>query len=522
MSSSWAQFIAAIGASTVTLAALLLVLMALAHLSLRWWIKRKARQDDAAVGDTPPSDLRLRRWVTRGLREILPALALLIWIHGLYFTLSLLIRQAGPRTLADPALVALTWAYSLGVVGAIFWLLSRIGRLIEAFLVSLSTRADTSWDDLLLPLAGKAVRRALPLLALILGAPALSVSPALAEVVRNATSLLLIAVVAFILFQIVDAAASFVLNQHRIDVSDNLQARSIYTQVVVLKKVALTTIGIFTLASMLMVFESVRQFGASILASAGIAGIVVGFAAQRSIATLLAGFQIALTQPIRVDDVVIVENEWGRIEDITLTYVVVRVWDLRRLVVPITYFIEQPFQNWTRSSADILGTVFLYVDYTVPLDALRAELTRLLEASRYWDGKVNVLQVTDAKEHTLEIRALASAADASLAWDLRCEIREKLVAFIQQNVPGEPAAASRVARCPTASHRAGEGRARAGVRASSVAKRVPRSPGVSHGTHHHGYWFPPPAGPRAARADHSGHREHHEDLDGRAQCDRAQ
>ena len=193
MSSSWAQFIAGIGASTVTLAALVLVLMALAHLSLRWWIKRKARQDDDAVGDTPTSDLRLRRWVTRGLREILPALALLIWIHGLYFALNLLISQAGSRTLADPALVALTWAYSLGVVIAIFWLLSRIGRLIEAFLISLSTRADTSWDDLLLPLAGKAVRRALPLLALILGAPAFSVSPALAEVVRNATSLLLIA-----------------------------------------------------------------------------------------------------------------------------------------------------------------------------------------------------------------------------------------------------------------------------------------------------------------------------------------
>jgi len=242
-------------------------------------------------------------------------------------------------------------------------------------------------------------------------------------------------VVAFILFQLVDAVASFIIRQHRIDVSDNLQARAIYTQVVVLKKVAMTTIGIFTLASMLMVFDSVRQFGASILASAGIAGIVIGFAAQRSIATLLAGFQIALTQPIRVDDVVIIENEWGRIEDITLTYVVVRVWDLRRLVVPITYFLEQPFQNWTRSSADIIGTVFLYVDYTVPLDALRVELTRILAASRHWDGKVNVLQVTDAKEHTLEIRALASAADASLAWDLRCEIRERLVAFIQQKYP---------------------------------------------------------------------------------------
>src|SRR5690606_30128810 len=254
-------------------------------------------------------------------------------------------------------------------------------------------------------------------------------------IVRNAASLVLIGMVAFVLYQLVDVASSFVLRQHRMDVADNLRARAIHTQVLVLKKVAIAVIGVFTIASMLMVFESVRQFGASILASAGVAGIIVGFAAQRSIATLLAGFQIALTQPIRVDDVVIVENEWGRIEDITLTYVVVRIWDLRRLVLPITYFIEQPFQNWTRRSADILGTVFLHVDYTVPLDALRAELTRILEASPKWDGKVNVLQVTDAKPHTLEIRALASARDASDAWDLRCEVREKLVQFLQRNFP---------------------------------------------------------------------------------------
>jgi small-conductance mechanosensitive channel len=252
---------------------------------------------------------------------------------------------------------------------------------------------------------------------------------------RNGTSLVLIGMVAFIMFEVVNTAAAFVLSRYRLDVADNLQARSVYTQVVVLKKVAFSIIGIFTLASMLMVFDSVRQFGESILASAGIAGIVVGLAAQRSIAMLLAGFQIALTQPIRLDDVVIVEKEWGRIEEITLTYVVVRVWDLRRLVVPITHFIEQPFQNWTRSASDIFGTVFLYVDYTVPVDSLRSELTRILKASPFWDGKVNVLQVTDAKEHTLEVRALASAADASLAWDLRCEIREQLVGFLQQNYP---------------------------------------------------------------------------------------
>ena len=416
-------------------AAFVIALMALAHIVLRWWIARKTRQTSAISSDPTDADAGLQRWVMRALREILPPLALLIWIHGLYLSLTLLLREPDLQPLAAPARVALTWGYRLSVVAGLFWLLTRIGLVIERFLISVSTRSASSWDDLFLPLAGKAVRRALPLLALILGTPALSAFPTLAEVVRNATSLLLIGVVGFILFQIVDAAALFVLRQHRLDVSDNLQARAIYTQVVVLKKVAMLIVGIFTLASMLMVFDSVRQFGASILASAGIAGIVIGFAAQRSIATLLAGFQIALTQPIRVDDVVIVENEWGRIEDITLTYVVVRIWDLRRLVVPITYFIEEPFQNWTRSSAEIIGTVFLHVDYSVPIDKLRAELTRLLELSRYWDGKVNVLQVTGATEHTLELRALASAADASLAWDLRCEIRERLVAFFQQNYP---------------------------------------------------------------------------------------
>jgi small-conductance mechanosensitive channel len=150
---------------------------------------------------------------------------------------------------------------------------------------------------------------------------------------------------------------------------------------------------------------------------------------------LLAGFQIAMTQPIRIDDVVIVEGEWGRIEEITLTYVVVRIWDQRRLVVPITYFIEKPFQNWTRTSADILGTIFLQVDYAVPVDSVRQELTRILEGSPNWDRKVNVLQVTDAKERTLELRALASSSDASKSWDLRCEVREKLVAFVQKNYP---------------------------------------------------------------------------------------
>jgi len=423
------------GASALTLSVIVLALVGVSHLVLRWWIRRKARQQAEAAGGSPGDLIRVRQWIFRGLRDVVPPLALLVWIHGLYLVARLLLDSRPGASWIEPASIALAWGYGLAIVGTAFWLLSRIGRIIEAFLVALAARSDNRWDDVMLPLAGRAVRQLLPLLALILAAPALAVSPDLEEVFGNAMSLLLIGVVAFVLFQVVDAASSLVLQQFSIDDRDNLRARSVHTQVVVLKKVAVTVIGIFTLASMLMVFESVRQFGASILASAGIAGIIVGLAAQRSIATLLAGFQIALTQPIRVDDVVIVENEWGRIEDITLTYVVVRIWDLRRLVLPISYFIERPFQNWTRVAADILGTVFLYVDYTVPVDAIRQELTRILTESPHWDGKVNGVQVTEAKEHTLEVRVLVSAADASLAWDLRCDVREKLVAFIQRNYP---------------------------------------------------------------------------------------
>ncbi|OYW74366.1 MAG: hypothetical protein B7Z37_18145 [Verrucomicrobia bacterium 12-59-8] len=186
---------------------------------------------------------------------------------------------------------------------------------------------------------------------------------------------------------------------------------------------------------MLMVFDSVRQYGSSILASAGIAGLIVGVAAQRSIAGLLAGFQIAIAQPISIDDVVVVEGEWGRIEEITLTYVVVRIWYQRRLVLPINYFIEKPFQNWTRQTAEVPGTVFIQVDYSAPVGELRDELTRIVKASGHWDGRVVGLQVTDSLDSTLELRALASAADGSKARDLRCEIREKLVEYIRTNHP---------------------------------------------------------------------------------------
>lgn len=253
--------------------------------------------------------------------------------------------------------------------------------------------------------------------------------------VNHILSIFLIATVSWLLIKTVYVLEDYVVDSFAVDVKDNLRARKIHTQLRVLKRLVIIVVSIIALATMLMTFPKVRQLGTTILASAGIIGIVVGMAAQRTIGTFIAGLQIAFTQPIRVDDVVIVENEWGRIEEITLTYVVVKIWDLRRLIVPITYFIEKPFQNWTRVTADILGTVYIYVDYTVSIDSVREELHRILKKSELWDGKVCVLQVTNTSERTVELRALMSAADASTAWSLRCEVREKLIDFIKTKYP---------------------------------------------------------------------------------------
>jgi small-conductance mechanosensitive channel len=265
--------------------------------------------------------------------------------------------------------------------------------------------------------------------------PLMALSPEVVVFIRHTFRLLLIGASGWLIIKVVYILEEVILSQFRVDTADNLQARRIHTQIQILKKVMIVVVGLLTLAAILMTFEKVRYLGTSILASAGIAGLIVGFAAQRSIATLLAGIQIAITQPIRIDDVVIVENEWGRIEEITLTYVVVRIWDLRRLILPITYFLEKPFQNWTRVSADILGTVFLYVDYTVPIEAVRIEFHRILEKSENWDGRVSVLQVTNTTERTVELRVLVSARDSSSAWELRCHVREKLIEFLQKNYP---------------------------------------------------------------------------------------
>ena len=233
----------------------------------------------------------------------------------------------------------------------------------------------------------------------------------------------------------IDIAITIYLRRFRTDVEDNVLARKHVTQMRILQRVATTLLVVITIASALMTFEPVRQYGISLFASAGAAGIILGLAARPVLSNLFAGIQIAMTQPIRVEDQVVVEGEQGAIETITSTYVVVRIWDLRRLIVPLSYFIEKPFQNWTYEDSSQIGSVFLHVDYRVPVERVRQKLGEIVRDSKLWDGKLANLQVTDTPQDMVELRALVSARNPSQTWDLRCEVREKLIAFLQAEYP---------------------------------------------------------------------------------------
>jgi hypothetical protein len=241
-----------------------------------------------------------------------------------------------------------------------------------------AARPDTSLQQSLVKRWRHPAKLLLPLLAVLLTLPSLRFPGEITELLHHLGTLALIGAIAWLLASTILGLQELLLLRYDVTASDNLKARAVSTQVNVLVKIVMVLILIIAGATMLMTFDKVRQVGVSLLASAGIAGVIIAFAAQRSLATLVAGIQIAITQPIRLDDVVIVEEEWGRIEEITLTYVVVRIWDLRRLVVPITYFLEKPFQNWTRVSADLLGTVTMHCDYRVPVaQNFRASLLEL-------------------------------------------------------------------------------------------------------------------------------------------------
>lgn len=252
---------------------------------------------------------------------------------------------------------------------------------------------------------------------------------------RHLNALFLISALTWLGVRCIQAIEHTIIELNPSDGPNNLQARRIQTQAKVLARAAMLMVIVIGSGAALMTFPSLRQVGTSLLASAGVAGLVVGFAAKPVLGNLLAGMQIALTQPIRLEDVVIIQNEWGQIEEITDTYVVVRIWDQRRIIVPLQWFIENPFQNWTRTTSDILGTVLLWADYRLPVESVRIEAERICANAPEWDGRLCQTQVVDTSERAMHVRVLVSARDAGKLWDLRCRVRESLVDFIQRDYP---------------------------------------------------------------------------------------
>jgi small-conductance mechanosensitive channel len=326
------------------------------------------------------------------------------------------------------------WVFGLGLIALAILCALLVYNLIRALL----RRAIGSRSSLALPIlqrtAGPA-QLAVCLAAVALVLPLAPLNDELRGTLTHLFAVATIALVGWILIRAVDLIAGRYLQRLRSDIAENFLARKHVTQVRVFKRVIDMVVIIVAVSAALMTFDSVRQYGVSLFASAGAAGLIVGLAARPLLSNLIAGVQIAVTQPIRIEDAVIIENEWGWVEDIASTYVVVRLWDWRRMVVPLSYFIERPFQNWTRDAASLIGSVILHVDYSADVARIRNCLGEAARRSKLWDGAVVNLQVVDTNNRTMELRALVSARNAPQSWDLRCEIREKLIAYLQREMP---------------------------------------------------------------------------------------
>jgi small-conductance mechanosensitive channel len=334
------------------------------------------------------------------------------------------LAQYWHQLLWSVGILAADIAAALVLRSIVLWFLGRLARRNEAFLgqwLLEHSKTPTLWI--------------FPLIAVLAILPVLPLPPALRLALEHLTGLGLIAATARLAILLVQISSDFLSARYRTDVADNLVARRIQTQFHMLRRIVIILVVVVALAVTLMTFPPIKQIGESILASAGLASLIVGMAMKSTFSNLIAGAQIAFTQPFRLDDAVVIEGEWGWIEEIGTMYVVVRIWDLRRLVLPLSYFLDHPFQNWTRSTADLLGSCFLYTDYTAPLDAIREELQRICQSTPLWKGKVCVLQVSDCSQQTMQLRALMDARNSSDAWDLRCLVREKLIDFLQKNYP---------------------------------------------------------------------------------------
>ncbi len=412
--------------SVAAAAALVLVMLALVYLIVRVIGRRVGSLREPEVGGA---------WSLVIAATAKPA-GLAVLGGGLYLAAQVLTQGLEETGVVEALLSGAGALAQLTAIVAVFWMVFRGIVAFEKLLQQWAVKTSSLLDDVLIPVIARALRLVLPVLLLLVLMPLYALPEVVDAFLQKLIAVFIVGAIGYLVIRIVNSIQAAVLQHNSLEGDNNLRARTIYTQIFLLRKIIVVLTVILTSGCILMLFDPVRQLGTSILASAGIAGIIIGLAAQKTLGNLLAGIQIALTQPIRIDDVVIVDGEWGRIEEITLTYVVVRIWDLRRLVVPINFFIENTFQNWTRHSANVLATVFLHVDHSMPVAAVREEFERLLRAHPLWDGECCKLHVTDCNRDTVELRCLGSAASASQAWDLRCELREKLLAFLQEKYPG--------------------------------------------------------------------------------------
>jgi len=376
-----------------------------------------------------------RSWPKVVLSAARRPLVLLVWAYGFYLSSGVLLKNDLAPDIALKINNFVATATYISATIATFWMLFRTVRGIEKKMLQRSDKLLNAFDNILVPVIGLALRLLILVVGVFILQEAIELPSDYHWLASKFAATFLICSVALLVIRITTVIEHSLLATYRLEAEENLRARQIYSQVSVIRRLIVILVTALALACILMLFQPVRQFGTSLLASAGIVGVVIGFASQKALTNLIAGIQIAISQPIRIDDVVIVEGEWGKIEQISLTYVTVCIWDLRRLVLPIQYFIEKPFQNWTLQSSKLLNSVFLYTDYTLPVEPLRKELRRLLENHPLWDGDCAVLQVTNSKPEAMELRCLMSSRDAAKGWDLKCDIREGLIDFIRSHHP---------------------------------------------------------------------------------------
>jgi small-conductance mechanosensitive channel len=376
-----------------------------------------------------------RYWRNGILFALRRALSGFFIFTGAFFAAAPILPHIGFAVGGFPTFAVAAKVAGLGYFGTALGFCLRIVRLAQHWLNAFPNRTPSRWYYGAFPVLGKALQYNVILCAALATIFILQLPDLVQKAGYQVVSIAGVIANTILSIQTVLAVESMMTSRSDTLQYDAYKRRRVETSVQMMRRLLVFIIVVVGIAATLLNFQPVRQVGTGLLASAGVVGVIAGLAAQKSLSTIIAGLQVAITQPIRIDDHVIVEGEWGIIEEITLTYVVVRVWDQRRLIAPITYFLEKTFQNWTRNSSDLIGVVFLYVDFVVPVEELREEAKRIVEQSKLWDRSVFAFQVTDFKSDCVEIRILATAGSAPEAFDLRCEIREKLLSFLQSRYP---------------------------------------------------------------------------------------